>query len=287
MPIVGSLASASARALGLLKAPAAGGVAGYFSRGDGTAFVYKWAFPSDTVSTTTNAPFDMEAHAGFAAKGFAGYFHEGDRSDNRNFCSFTFPSDTVSSRALSPSPSRQNAAFFLGDGYMSRGDSTTTVFRYNFDANTWLTTSSTPASMEGHAGFVNLPVAGYFSRGNGTNTIYKFNGLTWSSTTSSTFSLYRHAGFSNNGVAGYFTGGDFTPERVAKWVFPSDTNSTFFITPRYARHGGGFSNNGVAGYFNQADSLNAVYKVAFPTDTISTTTSAPNSMNRNAGFANA
>jgi hypothetical protein len=49
-------------------------VAGYFSRGFDnslgfsieTTTVYKWAFPADTVTTTTAAPATMVSHAGFA-----------------------------------------------------------------------------------------------------------------------------------------------------------------------------------------------------------------------------
>jgi hypothetical protein len=41
-------------------------VAGYFSGGDSATTVYKWAFPSDSVTTTTAAPLSMGNHAGFA-----------------------------------------------------------------------------------------------------------------------------------------------------------------------------------------------------------------------------
>jgi hypothetical protein len=47
-------------------------VAGYFSEGTGStgagqsSSVYKWAFPTDTVSATTSALASMNRHGGFS-----------------------------------------------------------------------------------------------------------------------------------------------------------------------------------------------------------------------------
>jgi len=56
--------------LGILNYQAAGGAGpaeGYFSAGNGSTTVYKWAFPSDSVSTTTAAPAAIIRNAGFAS----------------------------------------------------------------------------------------------------------------------------------------------------------------------------------------------------------------------------
>ena len=86
-----------------------GGVAGYFSRGDNFPDVYKWAFPSDSVSTTTLAPDDMDEHAGFADPAVAGYFSRGDGSPV--VYKWAFPSDSVSTTTSAPASMGQHAGF--------------------------------------------------------------------------------------------------------------------------------------------------------------------------------
>ena len=72
-------------------------VAGYFSRGDNSGTVFKWAFPSDAVSVTTSAPVGMRYHAGFADPAVAGYFSSGEP-----IYKWAFPSDAVSVTTSAP-----------------------------------------------------------------------------------------------------------------------------------------------------------------------------------------
>jgi hypothetical protein len=97
-----------ARYRGVLNAFAGGG-AGYFSRSDSNADVYKWAFPSDAVSTTTSSPANMVANAGFANPAVAGYFSRGDKEID--VYKWAFPSDAVSTTTSSPEGMYIHAGF--------------------------------------------------------------------------------------------------------------------------------------------------------------------------------
>ena len=84
-------------------------VAGYFSRGQNNTPVYKWAFPADTVSTTTASTANLSRHAGFANPAVAGYFSQGLL--NTPVRKWAFPSDTVSTTTASPDGMNFHAGF--------------------------------------------------------------------------------------------------------------------------------------------------------------------------------
>jgi hypothetical protein len=279
------------------------GVSGYFAT---TATVYKWAFPADTVSTTTAAPANLSSHAGFANPAVAGYFSrglDGSFSPTTTVYKWTFPADTVTTTNAAPAGMNQHTGFAnpAVAGYFSRGDGSATVYKWAFPADTVTTTTAAPAAMRDHAGFANPAVAGYFSEGTNAASIYKwsFPADTVSTTTAAPNGTNSNAGFSNPAVAGYFSrgfGSSYTSSTtVYKWAFPADTVSTTTSAPAGMSSHAGFSNPAVAGYFNQGGNLvggsgtptNVVYKWAFPADVSSTTVSAPETIYANAGFANA
>jgi hypothetical protein len=271
--------------------------AGYFSRGQFTTTVYKWAFPADTVSTTTAAPAEMDIHTGFANPAVAGYSSRlGGSFSLQTVYKWAFPADTVSTTTAIPDNSSGYNAGFANPavaGYFSRGgcsSPTTTVYKWAFPADTTSTTTAAPDIMQRHAGFANPSVAGYFSRGLNTATIYKwtFPADTVSTTTAIPGSLnsLTNAGFADPAVAGYFSRGVATTT-VYKWSFPADTVTTITAAPATMNQHAGFANPAVAGYFSRGQATTTVYKWSFPADTVSTTTAALDTMNSHAGFANA
>jgi hypothetical protein len=264
------------------------GVAGYFSRGD-IITVYKWTFPSDTVSTTSAAPATMFTHAGFADPAVAGYFARGQTTTT--VYKWAFPADTVSTTTAAPATMRKQAGFAnpAVAGYFSRGNGVTTVYKWAFPADTVTTATAAPANMNSHAGFANPAVAGYFSQGDNATPVYKwaFPADTVSTTTAAPVSIGGdHAGFANPFVAGYFSRGN-SNTTVYKWVFPTDTVSTTTAAPDNMGSHAGFANPAVAGYFSRGNGVTTVYKWTFPADAVSSTTSAPDTMATHAGFANA
>lgn len=275
------------------------GVAGYFSRGAGYFDVYKLAFPTDAVSTTTPTPgVGMSSHAGFANRLVAGYFSDGNST---SVYKWAFPADTVTTTTAAPGSMSQHAGFAnpAVAGYFSRGvDSsfvtTSTVYKWAFPADTVTTSTAGPGGMRANAGFANPSVAGYFSQGldasgNITATVYKwaFPGDTVTTTTSAPATMVSHGGFVNPFAAGYFSRVVSASSDVYKWTFPTDTVSTTTAFPSGTSGRTGFANPNVAGYFARSANNATIYKFAFPTDTVTTTTNAPETMNSNAGFANA
>jgi hypothetical protein len=280
-------------------------VAGYFSRGNNTATIYKWAFPTNTVSTTTAAPSAREAHAGFSNPGVAGYFSKG-----RTYFSvdkWAFPTDTVSGVGGFFEDAGDNAGFAnpAVAGYMSIGGTTdlgqnpyaatSKVFKWAFPSDSRGYTTNAPDVMILHAGFANPAVAGYFSQGDvpqptsaTSPKVFKwtFPTDTVTTTTSAPQQFSDHGGFSNPAVAGYMNRPS-TTNVVYKWAFPTDTVSTTTAAPAQIRQNAGFANPTVAGYFNRGVNTTTVYSWAFPSDTVSTVTAAPAATRENAGFANA
>jgi hypothetical protein len=291
-----------ARFRGVVNSFASGGAAGYFSRGIGTATVYKWAFPSDAVSTTTAAPnnFAFQHNSGFANPAVAGYLARGTEGTFREIYKWAFPSDAVSTTTSSPETLDPPGAGFANPavaGYLARGTNRSTVYKWAFPSDAVSTTTSAPNVMEYNAGFANPAVAGYLTRGTGgTTTVYKWAlpSDAVSTTTSSNIQLrLGNSGFANPAVAGYFSEGD-TLLRVRKWSFPSDAMSATTSFPAGGRYHAGFANPAVAGYFSRGATgftfetgTTTVYKWAFPSDAVSTTTSSPASMSFHAGFASA
>jgi len=273
-----------------LVALAWGAQAGYFSRGENTTTVNRWAFPVDTTSTTTAAPAAMRDHAGFANPAVAGYFSRGNATTT--VYKWAFPGDAVSTTTPAPASMNEHAGFAnpAVAGYFSRGDQNT-VYKWAFLLDTVSTTTAAPNFMRFHAGFANPAVAGYFSKSDNDvlAEVFKwaFPADTVSTTTSAPASMNEHAGFANPAVAGYFSRGSITTT-VYKWAFPADTVSTTTAAPATMRRHAGFANPAVAGYFSRGNGTATVYKWAFPADTVSTTTSAPlfSSHNNHAGFAN-
>jgi hypothetical protein len=268
------------------------GVAGYFSRGDFTATVYKWAFPADTVSTTTAAPTGMDQNSGFANPAVAGYMSRG-RDDSftatTTVYKWAFPADTMTTTTAAPNTLRLHAGFSNPSiaGYFSAGQGITPVYKWAFPADTVTTTTAAPLGMNEHAGFSNPSIAGYFSRGQFTTTVYKwaFPADTVTTTTAAPDTMRWHAGFANPYVAGYFHR-ITTSSTVYKWSFPSDTVSTTTSAPATMGSNAGFANPAVAGYMSRGSSNTPVYKWAFPTDTMTTTTAAPTGINSQGNFAN-
>ena len=273
--------------------------AGYFSQGYFSQTVYKWAFPADTVSTTTSAPDYLSSGSGFANPGIAGYFSQGYYSST--VYKWAFPADTVSTTTSSPQGMDQHAGFSNPSvaGYFSQGYSAV-VYRWAFPSDIVSTTTSAPTVMYYESGFANPSVAGYVSRGFEGTQVYKwaFPANTVSTTTSSPTELYYNAGFANPAVAGYFSRPSNTI--VYKWAFPTDTVTTTTSAPETMVLNAGFANPSVAGYFAQGfggpynTNTPAVFKWAFPSDTVSVTTSAPDALGsatevsrQFAGFANA
>jgi hypothetical protein len=138
-------------------------VAGYLSRGRHGGTIYKWAFPSNTVSTTTVAGAtlgtDANSHGGFSHPGVAGYM---SRFGNVNIYKWSFPSDTVSTTTSAPAAPNRNDGFSnsVVAGYFARGNGTSTIYKWTFPADTVTTTTSAPnnlgdASFRGTTGFAN------------------------------------------------------------------------------------------------------------------------------------
>jgi hypothetical protein len=279
------------------------GVAGYMTRGDINSNVYKWSFPSETVSSTTSAPVYMRGSRGFGNPAIAGYFSRGFNNSNgaafSDVYKWSFPSDSQSTTTSAPAGMIFNDGFAnpAVAGYFSRGSNTTTVYKWAFPADTVTTTTAAPANMNGHAGFANPAVAGYFSQGNAT-TVYKwaFPGDTVSTTTAAPGSMFSHAGFANPNVAGYFSRSvvaspySITSD-VYKWSFPTDVATTATSAPGGMRANAGFANPSVAGYFSAADLgfpySSTMYRWSFPVDTATVSTSAPAGMREHGGFSNA
>jgi len=201
---------------------------------------------------------------------------------------------TLGEMALGSQRTFQNIALRHA-GYFSRGNNTTTVYKWSFPADTVSTTTAAPAGMGqrmfsllgNHAGFANSSIAGYFARGQNLTDVYKwsFPADTVSTTTAAPAYNEINDGFSNNAVAGYInqSNGQTT---VWKWTFPADTVTTTTAAPDSLRFNAGFSNQAVAGYFSRGNNTTTVYKWGFPADTVSTTTAAPASMDEHAGFDN-
>jgi hypothetical protein len=276
-----------------LVALAWGAQAGYFSSQNSTT-VYKWAFPSDTVTTTTAAPNTGLGTSGFANAAVAGYFGR-----SADMYKYLFPSDSATITTAPPSTLESDNASFANPfvaGYSSRGNSNTTVYKWAFPADTVSTTTAAPASMQEHSGFSNFGVAGYMCRaadsgGSATTTVYKwaFPADTVSTTTAAPEEMKRNGGFANPAVAGYFSQG--VPDKsesttIYKWAFPADTVSTTTAAPDGMDSHSGFANPAVAGYFNRSNNTTTVYKWAFPADTVSTTTAVPDILGLTGGFAN-
>ena len=265
-----------------------GASSGYFSRGDVTTTVYKYAFPADTVTTTTAAPNIMNQHAGFANPSVAGYFSRGGVTI---VFKWAFPADTVTTITAAPANMNQHAGFANPSvaGYFARGNNTNNVYKWAFPADTVTTITAAPANMNQHAGFANPSVAGYFSQGDRSTPVYKwaFPADTVTTITAAPDFMSDHAGFANPSVAGYFARGEESTS-VYKWAFPADTVSTTTAAPATMENHAGFANPAVAGYFSRGTSIGSttVYKWAFPADTVTTITAAPANMNQHAGFAN-
>ena len=137
-------------------------VAGYFGRGyDGaTSYttVYKWAFPADTVSTTTAAPDTISFSHGFSNPSVAGYVNGGS-----SMYEWAFPADTVKWRPPLPVVPFFSSAFANAGvaGYISQAAAgvggvptpSAAVYKFSFPVFTVSTTTAAPAEMSRHAGF--------------------------------------------------------------------------------------------------------------------------------------
>lgn len=272
-------------------------VAGYMSRSfDGSVYtntMYKWAFPSDSVSTTTSTTNVMNGPSGFSNTGVAGYLAEG--TGTSKLYKFAYPSDSISNAPESTATHWFSGSFANPSiaGYICASNSTS-IRKWTFPSDTVSTPSAvTPGTMLRNSGaFGNYPVAGYMHQGGNINTgMYKLSFASDSisnTTTNAGNTGQRNAGFANPNVAGYINGSGNT--QVRKWTFPSDsygiTNGPPANFNLVTQGNAGFATPGTSGYFSQGGST-TVWKWAFPSDTVSTTNSSPATMGHHGGFANA
>ncbi len=293
-----------------------GGVAGYIAGGYTGSMVDtvdKWAFPSDTRTTTTVLPAAKSSAACFADSGVAGY-HVGGYSSSWNRTNSTykmaFPADTWSTGTSYITETNNNmgnqnsgvAGYSSGAGVQGGTYASSTWYRLAFPGDSWSTLTATLSNQfETNGGPMNNNgVACYQAGGK-----YKFGGSSYvtnkcqkmlvpseSASTTTTLGTANEmkGGCSDNAVAGYVFGGQSSGNVVEKYTFPSDTRSIVTATVSDGYGPGGFSNSGVAGYsaggiLNGFAQTSTVYKIDFTNDSIATTNAMSSGRNYIAGFS--
>lgn len=141
-------------------------VAGYISEGFPAGFasdLYKWTFPTDSVSTVGSLDDDAAEGAATADPGNFALFSFIDALGN--LTKVSFPTDSRSAFALRPGLFN-NAAFahptvalyFSEGGEFDFGDPTVSdvVYKADVSTETWSTVTSAPQEMGFHSGFSNV-----------------------------------------------------------------------------------------------------------------------------------
>ena len=301
---------------GLFSAGAGGSVAGYIPGGYSGSMVStvdKWAFPSDTRTTTTALPAGKSAAACFADSGVAGYHVGGYNTSwgrTNSTYKMAFPADTWSTgtsyvAATNYNMGNQNsgvAGYSSGAQVTGGAFASNTIYRLGFPGDSWSTLSATLShTYNGNGGPMNnngvacYQAGGQYKSGGSTftaNQVQKLLVPSESATTTTVLSASNayKGGCSNNAVAGYNFGGQSSGDVVEKYAFPSDSRSTVTATVSDAYGPGGFSDSGVAGYsaggyMNSGSQTSTVYKIDFSSDSISTTNAMSNAVTYIAGFS--
>ena len=297
-------------------AGAGGGVAGYipglFNGGFSTT-VDKWAFPSDTRTTTNSLPAAGMSGGQFADSGVSGYKVGGyDSSWNRTQTTYkmTMPSDTWSTItnvaavvAYNVGNANSGVAGYSSGGQVTGGTfASAAIHKLTFPSDSWSTLTAAlsfeynqyggPMDNKGVACYI---AGGQYKSGGSnfvTHIVQKLLVPSDSHTTTTVLSATNSykGGCSNNAVAGYVFGGQSSGDVINKYAFPSDTRSTLTATVSDAYAIGGFSNSGVAGYaaggvINSGSGTSTVYKIDFTTDASSTTNAISTSSYYTPGFS--